>query len=239
MNSQEEKDFELILAYFDAQLSQEEMSSFENRLMDDVDFAEKVELYAKSIAIVDEIHPESEEQLRKKEWKELLQSEPKSQMKSMSWIVRIAAVFIVGMSTVFYFYNSEPDSGQLLEKAWEKEVGLDFILRGTINDSTAISLSKALKIFKSKKYQEVLTLLQPFDTTSKSFKEVLLLRALTQYQLQQIDLALTTLDSLETYAPQEAQWYKGLIYLETQEVEKAKDYIHIPSDSKGEIKLKQ
>ena len=81
--------------------------------------------------------------------------------------------------------------------------------------------------------------MKDYDSTSIYYKDVLLLRALSNHKKGQTQYAIKTLDTLQNYSPVIAQWYKGLIYIDSKEIEKAKTYLIIPKDSNEDIRLKK
>jgi tetratricopeptide (TPR) repeat protein len=101
-----------------------------------------------------------------------------------------------------------------------------------------VNLATALQLYKNKEYEQALTTLKKYTKASPHYKDILVVRALSYHKLQQTPIALQTLDSLTSYAPNISKWYKGLIYLENNELEKAALYIQLPTKPNQEIKLK-
>lgn len=238
MKKEQESDFEFISNYYDLELTEEEIILFEKRIKEDVSFAEKISLYKSSIEIVEEIDPNSEDNIRKREWRNIIRSN--KQTKTIQWqkIIGIAASLMIGFSVIYYFVFDDNDATNQIDKAWSKNVGLDFVYRSTI-DSTAFSLSEALERYKWKEYTKTLTILKEYNASSNDYKDILILRTLAYYRLQNSRKALKTLDTLETISPNISNWYKGLIYLESNDLKKAKLYLIIPNNSEEEIKLKR
>jgi hypothetical protein len=238
MKKEQESDFEFISKYYDLELTKEEVLLFEKKIKEDAFFAEKVSVYKKSIEIVEEIDPNSEDNIRKREWKNIIRS--KKQTKTVQWkkIIRIAASFIIAFSVIYYFVFDTNDATNQIEKAWSKNVGLDFVYRSTI-DSTTFSLSEALEKYKNKEYKGVLAILKEYDSTSSDYKSVLVLKSLAYHRLHDSEKALKTLDTLDIFSPNISKWYKGLIYLENSDLEKAKSYLVVPNNYQEEIKLKR
>ena len=71
------------------------------------------------------------------------------------------------------------------------------------------------------------------------YQDALLLRSLSLHKLNQIDTAIKTLDTLQNFNPVIAKWYKGLIYLSNNQIEKAEKFIIIPNNTDDSIKLKE
>ena len=239
MKNKHENDFEFIVSYFNLELTDQEMLLFEKKVKEDISFAKKVATYKESVTIVEEIDPNSEDSIRKQEWSKIIRNTKQSKVVQLRRIIGIAASLIIGFSLVFYFSSDKIDIDELTQKAWDKNAGLDFVLRGQTSDSTKIRLYKAARLYKNKEYDEVLAQLKDYDTSSSSYGDILLLRALSQHKMNRSKVALKTLDTLNSFSPEVSQWYKGLIYLDSKNFENAKLYIVIPKDSQEEIKLRK
>ncbi|CAM1366220.1 hypothetical protein [Tenacibaculum xiamenense] len=236
MNTNGDNDFEYIEAYFNLEFTEKENSVFEERLKEDLSFANKVDSYAKSLKLVDSINLNSEENNRKMQWKEILNDVEKNKsVRKLYWFFGIAASLLVLIGLNNYLFLSQPDYDSLVQQAWSKNVGLDFILRGTGADQTELDLNRALDLYKKKDFNRALNLLTPYESTSKKYNDILLLKALTFYRLHKEDIALKTLDTLQLTSVHIAKWYKGLIYLEKSDIKSAERFLHI-STSNIEIK---
>ncbi|WP_298519702.1 hypothetical protein [uncultured Kordia sp.] len=166
------------------------------------------------------------------------QPESKRSILHTKLILRIAAVLIIFISILWFYSNDKVDYKAIATKAWNKNIGLDFTVRNGTSNSTKVSLANALQFYNNKKYEQVIASLKKYTTTSSHYKDILVIRAVTHYKLGKTSIALKTLDSLKTYAPDIAKWYKGLIHLENNELDKASQYIQIPTKSNQDIKLK-
>lgn len=239
MKKEHENDFEFIVSYFDLELTDQEKLLFEKKVKEDVSFAKKVVIYKESIEIVEEIDPTSEEKIREQEWRSIVRENKQTRVIQLRKIIGIAASLIIGFSLIFYFSSNNTDIDTLTQKAWSKNVGLDFVLRGQTIDSTKVILSEAVDLYENKQYNEILILLKEYSTSSSFYKDILLLRALSYHKLNQSKVALKTLDTLDSFSPDISKWYKGLIYLDEEDIVNAKLYIMIPNDSQEGIKLKK
>ena len=106
-------------------------------------------------------------------------------------------------------------------------------------DSVTFSLSKSLAEYESGNYKAAINSLKRYDSTSHSYSDILILRALANHQLKNSEKAFKYLDTLNSFRPEVSQWYRGLICLDNNEIEDEKAYLHIPKDSHKEITLKK
>ncbi|WP_298417190.1 hypothetical protein [uncultured Kordia sp.] len=248
-------------------LSDEEHTSFLARMESDASFKEQVRLEEQLLHTLGDTYwsfATNDTHKRVQAYKKVLGSAETKQLKKtisaaitlyknrevttqkpshifkLRFILKIAALFVIFFSIFWYFSKDEKiDYASLTTKAWNKQVGLDFTLRSNSSDSIKMSLEKALHFYTHKKYDSTLIVLEKYPISSNQYKDVLLMRALANYKLQRIETTFSTLDSLQTYSPDVANWYKGLIYLSQQNHEKAALYLVIPSEPDQEIKLKK
>ena len=259
----------LIARFLRNELSNEEQASFLKRLESDPLFKEQVQLeeqllhllgetywsYAtndtnnkieayKSILKTDDTHElkttisKAIENYKRKQLKDE-KKEVSLRKNNFQLVIRIAAVLVIFCSLFWYFSNSSIDHKALTEAAWQKNIGLDFTVRNGSSDSTKATLAKALDLYTTKEYNEALHTLKAYSASSKHYKDILLIRALSYHQLNKTTIAFQTLDSVALYAPDISKWYKGLIHLENDELKKAALYLEIPTTSNQEIKLKK
>lgn len=201
----------------------------------------KVEAYKKILESVEtkELKETIAAAIQKYKEKETTKQQPNRVFK-LRFIGRIAALFLIFFSIVWFFSKDRNvDYVALTEKAWSKNVGLDFTLRSNSSEAINISLEEALHFYTQKKYDSTLIILEKYNTSTNRYKDVLLIRALANYRLQKTETAFSTLDSLQTYSPDVTNWYKGLIYLDQKNHEKAILFLEIPSEPNQEIKLKK
>lgn len=231
-----QNDFDFISDYFNLELSEKEMLLFEERMKDDSSFAKKVKVYKESVEIVDKIDPNSEEKLRQEKWRNSIKENRRTKIVQLQRFIGIAASLLIAFTLINYLFSNDSDSQ--IEKAWNKRVGLDFVLRSTM-DSVTLSVSEALFEYENKDYKKVLNTLKKYDSTSYPYSDVLILRALAYYKLKDSQKALRYLDTLSSFRPNVSKWYRGLIYLENDEIEKATLYLNIPNNPQKEITLKK
>lgn len=248
-------------------LSDEERVSFLARMESDASFKEQVILEEQLLYALDETYwsfATNDKHAKVKAYKKILESAETKELKEtiaaaiqhykekeslkqkpsrifkLQFIGRIAALFLIFFSIVWYFSkDGNVDYSVLTEKAWNKNVGLDFTLRSNSSEAINMSLEKALHFYTHKKYDSTLIILERYNTSTNRYKDVLLIRALANYRLQKTVTAFSTLDSLQTYSPDVANWYKGLIYLDQKNHKKAALFLEIPSKPNQEIKLKK
>lgn len=256
----------LIEQYLRGTLPNQEKTAFLKRLEADAIFKAQVQLEEQMLATLGETYwsfVNNKTHERIEAYKKLLESEETAVLKSsiananeaykqaqksnseakhpiinLRIVASIAAILIIFISAFWFFTADELDYKAIADNAWNKDVGLDFTVRNGATDSTKVSVTNALQFYKNAAYEQAISSLKKYTMTSAHYKDILVVRALSYHKLQQTSTALQTLDSLKNYAPNISKWYKGLIYLENNELEKAALYIHIPTESNQEIKLK-
>lgn len=245
-----EKDSVLIERFLDFNLSDEELTAFEERLSKDLKFENEFQTYLAAHYVVNDFSISDKEQLRKQQWNNILNKKELTQAQKnipWHWIGGIAAGFIL----LFSIWKTnqivqEPNMSVLLNQAWEKEVGLDYTsLRSLDKDSIKIQLHHSFESYQNKKYQLAIHLLSDFKRTNTAlfYEDILLIRALSNYKIGNTVVALKTLDTLANYPTRKkskvALWYQGLIHLEMGDTEAAQKFIVLPSGKSQEIKLKK
>lgn len=256
----------LIEQFLRNELSDSARASFLERMESDASFKEQVDLEAQLLNVLGDLYwsfATNDKNARVEAYKKILESKETEQLKTtiaktieeykqnssdtsssriskLNFILRIAAVFLIFFVAIFWYFsnNSQIDYSELTAQAWNKNVGLDFTVRNNTSDSTKMALEKALQYYSHKKYDQTLLVLKQFNHPNTRYKDVLLMRALAYYRLQKPQVALKTLDSLESYAPDISKWYQGLIYLDQHQLEKASLFLEIPIQPDQEIKLK-
>ena len=245
-----EEDSHLIKRFLDLDLSDEELIIFEERLSKDFEFEKNFQAYLVAHNVVDDSLATKKEQLRKQEWKDILTKEKSIPItKKTSWrlIGGVAASFVLLVSIwQILVFSKAPDLSDSLNKAWNKEVGLDYnSFRSLDKDSIQTIIYRSFEAYKSKNYQRTIDILKYLkrDTKTYYFEDVLLLRALSHYKRGDRDIALKTLDTLVDYPTGKKSnvglWYQGLIYLEMGDTKAAKNILVLPNNNSQEIKLKK
>lgn len=243
-------------------LSNEEKERFYDRMENDAVFKEQVVLEQQLIEVLGETYwsfATNKKHNRIKAYQTLLESEETQELKSkisnaitahkrelnksgrlriMKTVIGIAAVFMIVFSIFQYATTDTINYEALVEKAWNKNIGLDFTVRNSTTDANKITLNKALHLYHQKNYSAVLKMLSDFDKTNSHYKNALVLRALANYRTGKLDVTFKTLDTLDLYAPDISKWYKGLIHVTDKNLEKAALYLELPNASDEEIKLK-
>ncbi|MEM9546275.1 MAG: hypothetical protein AAGA77_09880 [Bacteroidota bacterium] len=238
MKRDEDQDIAFIEAYFNMELSEDGTKQFQKRWETDSDFAEKVVHYKRSMDLVNDKYSDKERVERIIRWNHLISDanmESSAESNWKIWVVAITAFLLLIMVAIWSF-RSEPNYTRLVAQAWDQRVGLDFVVRNETRDLKPIQLS--LDTYDQKAYERALESLKIYDTSDVQYHDVLLLRALSLYQLNRWEESLLTLDSLATYDLALADWYRGLIHLTNGNKEKATEYIQIPESGNGSIKLK-
>ncbi|EZH73397.1 hypothetical protein ATO12_15770 [Aquimarina atlantica] len=246
MKEIQDKDITLITRYFDLDLSEKEMKSFDQRLQQDAVFADKVSRYQHSINLITKNYPSTHQKQRAKKWKQLITEDQASHKKtSWKWIAGIATIFLLLISSwYFMFPTQEIDLNELAQKAWNKNVGFsDYQVRNTTEENPKQVVIDAFKLYKKKDYLSAIETLEKYDYSLLYYEDALLIRALSIHKMGNSKEAMQLLDSLVNHPTgrlsNEALWYKGLIYLDLNDLESAKKYLEIPENTTSEIQLKQ
>lgn len=155
------------------------------------------------------------------------------------WVTGIAAIAILSFSLFQYLTPTKVDYSPMLTAAWNKKIGLDFVVRNSDSSNHVIEHLNALKMFENKQYDSLSSVLASYDDKSANYQNVLLLKALTRYKLKQTTNAIKTLDTLSQYSADISKWYKGLMYLEAGNLDKAKLFIEVPNKNTEQIRYKE
>ncbi|WP_025742733.1 tetratricopeptide repeat protein [Aquimarina pacifica] len=242
----ENKDIELTQRYFDLELSEDELKSFENKLKDDKTFLEHVQTYKEGLDEVEVLY-QAEKEERIGHWRSLIHKEnaeserPENAKSSkvilLKWMVGIAAsimIFMVGKQ--FVGTSSSIDMASELQVAWDREVGLDYAsMRGNKVDSMKSIIVTAYNAFDNSSYDEVIAILRNYPQQKTYYEDALFLKALSNYRKGEVQVALETLDTIINYQSGRkkdvAMWYTGLIYLEQEDLASAQKYVTITKNS--------
>ncbi len=247
MNHQD-KDIDLIIRCFDLALSDTELEAFEQQLLNDSAFRNKVETYKEAQRLINKNYPSNAEQLRFKKWKRLLKKQEAEKLikrPSWKWLGGIAAACILFFSIwQLTFTSSSPNMEQHITNAWNKKVGLDYTaFRNATKDTIKQKIVTAFKFYKTKNYQSALNALRHYKTATPYYEDVLLLKGLSYYRKGKTTIALKTLDTLSLYPTGKkrdvARWYLGLIHLEQGNTKVAKRFLVLPENSNETITLKE
>lgn len=257
----------LIARFLRNELSDAAQTAFLKRLETDTSFKEQVQLEKQLLDALGETYwsyATNDTNKRIEAYKNILESDDTQQLKStiskaietykrkaseeaeashrksnFQFAKRVAAMLVIFCSLFWYFSKDSINHKTLTTAAWQKNIGLDFTVRNGSSDSIKVTLAKALRLYTNKEYYQTLQTLKTYNASSKHYKDVLVLRALSHHKLDKTAIAFQTLDSLAMYAPNISKWYKGLIHLENDELKKAELYLEIPTTSNQEIKLKK
>ncbi|MFD2568440.1 tetratricopeptide repeat protein [Pseudotenacibaculum haliotis] len=160
---------------------------------------------------------------------EIALKKPPSQKKNLWLYTAATAVLIFFVVNVFML---KPKSNEeLFSKYIQKTDLFALIDRGYVgNDSL---LSKAQDYFDNKEYQKAADILTQVVDSSKN-SNVYIYLAISQIELNEFDKAEKTLNKLilsRLLDAQKAYWFKSLLYLKTDQVEKSKKELQIIIDS--------
>ncbi|WP_282089706.1 tetratricopeptide repeat protein [Aquimarina algiphila] len=242
-----DKDIEYIEKFFNLELSEDELSVFEARLEKEPEFAQKLKNYRLSIDLVEKEYTSDTEKTREEKWRAIVKEEkdPKIIKLNWKWIVGLAASFLLLFFGWQYIENTKQlDLAALTQDSWDKKIGLDYrMMRTTNHDSLQIIILNAFDAYEDKEYGKAYSILEPFIPTTIYYEDALLIRALSQYRLGNVEQSLRTLDTLSSFPSGKkakvALWYQGLIYLDLGEKKAAQEFLLLPKSKDQNIKLKE
>jgi hypothetical protein len=238
----------LIERFLKNELSEKEKQSFLDRLSSDASLREQVDLERqlmdslneKSWSFLEDTdHPEI------REFEALLKSDEVKKSKQAiqdageayknkkkptnNWFFYVAAAIAILIFSTLIFRPFEKSNSELFASYIEKNDLLGLVSRGNSDSIYA----KAEASFENSEYQEVVNLLSPtLDTVKNS--NVYLYLAISQMILENYSEAEKTLDKLissDLLDSQKGYWYKGLLYLKSDQIEKSKKELQLIIDN--------
>ncbi len=241
-----EKDLTIILRYFDLDLSDEELLFFEKRMEEDEEFAQMVRIYRESEKTVNQAYQNSDDNARIQQWRAQIEANQKPKIKNTPWlwVGGIAAAIALLFFGLQINNTSKQDFKLAVKEAWNKNIGLDYkSMRNVEKDSLKSIILTAVDSYENGKYRIAIDALQHFNNTMYYYEDALLLKGLSYYKNGKLKKAILTLDTLANYPTQRkaktAKWYQGLIYLELDQLDKAKEFITISNNGNSVIQLKE
>jgi hypothetical protein len=242
-----EKDI-LIAQFLRGELSEQERQSFMDRLASDTEFREQFLLEKQLTDSLDEDSwsffenantaeiKEYEAIFRSKETQQLKQAIQKaqesynqSQKPKRNWILYVAAAAIITLFSVLLFNQSEESTDELFASYLQKSNLLALVNRNG-NDSI---FSLAQTSFDNKQYNRVVELLSPIADTTKN-SNVYVYLAISDIELGAFSKAEKILNKLiasDLLDSQKGHWYKSLLYLKSNQLEKSKRELQLIIDS--------
>ena len=234
----------LIERFLNGQLSEEEQTFFLERMENDVEFKEQVTLEKQLVESLNDDSwsfleegdnsevKEYESILRNKETQDIRQAISQAQdaykktqvPKKKNWLGYAIAASVTILVAIAIFTNKDKNPQELYASFLQKTDLLALIDRG---DYTI--LSSAQESFDKKEYQETIRLLSQI-TDSTQNANVYLYLALSQMELNQYSDAESTLERLiksDFLDAEKGYWYKSLLYLKSDQIEKLKAELKI------------
>ncbi|MEQ6123683.1 tetratricopeptide repeat protein [Pseudotenacibaculum sp. MALMAid0570] len=239
----------LIERFLNGELSKEERKSFLERVNSDVEFKEHVTLEKQLRESLDEnswSFLEEDDNPEVTEFEAIYKSEETQELKKTiaqaqdeynktsvpkrkNWLAYSAAASVL-IFIAYNVFNLSPKSNDALFSSYLQ--GTDLLALVDRSDSIN-QLAKAQVFFDKKEYQKTIEILTQVVDTSKN-GNVYLYLALSQIELQKYDEAEVTLNKLinsNLLDAQKGYWYKGLLYLKSDQTEKTKEELQIIIDS--------
>lgn len=244
------KDFILIERYFKFQLSEEELSTFEQLMKDDAVFANLVYKYHASQKSATEFYTAEEEKKRKADWRNLLEQDEQHEKNKntiiyLKRLVAAVVVILLGVALFFVIFSTNKNQqwDELLAEArtMSPEVEIQ-LLRGSPENKEDELFKDAYSLYLGKEYKSAILLFNKVQEDSKHYEDALLLTAISHYYVKEYETSLTLLDSLKDVSVLKYEtvglWYTSLNYLEQDKSEEAIPSLQKLSDSDNELSEK-
>lgn len=229
----------LIERFLKNELSKEETQSFLDRFNSDIDFKERVILEKQLFDSLDEnlwsfVEEKDSDQVKayeailknpetqniKRAVEEAQEEYNKSQKPSKNWFLYLAAAVVIVLFSTLIF-NTKTKSNQELFASYLQDTNLlSLVDRGQYDSVFNIAQTS----FDNKEYSKVVNTLSGVVDTVKSGNAYIYL-AISQIELKNYVNAEQTLDKLinsDLLDSQKGYWYKGLLYLKSDQIEKSK-----------------
>lgn len=143
---------------------------------------------------------------------------------SKKWLFYAAAAMLVLMFSVYSIIDSKDTPQQLFSMYFNPDELPGLAVRGANEDDI---LLKAEQLFNEQKYAEAIPLLdQSIASMDKDLGAIYLYKGISHMEIEQFDTAETTFNSLiesDLLDAQKGHWYKALLYLKNDELEKAQN----------------
>jgi tetratricopeptide (TPR) repeat protein len=238
----------LIERFLDDQLSSEEKRSFLKRLDTDSDFKDYFELEKQLYDSFNDNHwsfiedSSSDEILAyetllkdpqtKKIQKAIEKANDlyqKNQKPSKNWLLYIAAAVVIALFSTVIFNNISPQEKDLYAVYLQKTELLSLVDRGAYDSIFSTTQSA----FENQEYEEVMNSLLPIIDSINNGNAYIYL-AIAQLELERFEEAEETLDefiSSDLLDSQKGYWFKSLLYLKANRLEKTKEELQGIIDS--------
>lgn len=222
-------EFQLIQRYYQFDLLEKELNDFRNRMDSDKAFARLVFHYHSSQKAAAEFYQSEEDRNRTANWERVLKGETPFEQKktphfSYAWRIAATLLVLIGISSLLSLFakNDSEKWANLAIEAKEMNPRVEFAaMRG--HEKSLIT--DAFALYHSGEYPSAIQLFNKVADDSEHYSDAILFTALCYYQEKEYDQFFSLLDTTERNLPpkwqQQLLWYKGLIYLEQQEIDKA------------------
>lgn len=232
-----EYDIDKIDNYLSARLTEKERLAFESSMQND----KGLEKAVKEHQLLKTTLREIVFQQKKEEFRALLEKikiEEKPTPKTQIWVSKliIAGVILLGLLFAiisWYGRNDKPAESIPLHIALAQKAWLDSpeLFYGLLRNNTDLNKDEKLILlaydaYTEKKYTELQDILSRFTEQSANYEDVILLKALAQYNQQNEDEALVLLNAGLQLSKNKQhglmQWYKSLLMLKAGKVQEAR-----------------
>ncbi|MEA3444857.1 MAG: hypothetical protein U9R19_09060 [Bacteroidota bacterium] len=235
--------FELIDNFLMGRLDEQEMQSVKDRISTDTEFAETVAEHMKIIKLI-RVHEENK--IRRK-FSELDETQNTGKQVKKVYMIRtlaVAASISLILISYFAFFSNSFNKIEGNEIASNMpyvceylQPPINYFMQRSRGRSEENKLSDAMLLYDNQQYKQASIIFDELLLTDSNKVNVLFYGGVSYAKSNQPKKALECFMETETKEnifSQELQWYKSLIYLDTGEIEKAKELLYgiINSESK-------
>lgn len=209
---------ELIALYFSNQLSDESKDKFDHLLTTDSDFAKEVNFQKNLKTII----TKEEQQDLKAELASIENSTKNTSKTYTKWLIAASIIVILAIPSLMFFGQKTTNKDALFAANFEPYKNVVHpIVRGESSDDIK---TKAFIAYEAKSYDDALLY---FNTILKEHPDgaILFYKSIILLQKEDYNKALGILESntaIPNQLKQQQQWYLGLVYLKTNQTDKAK-----------------
>jgi hypothetical protein len=245
-----------IESYISNSMSKEEHDLFEKEIKKNPELKKEINL-AKELNhfLIDEyLDYKPSNKKSKKELKEFLKSDQaknleetlnkvkneyhsrKSQPKKLNYFYAAAAVFLLFMSVIAYNFSNQTTPETLFAQYYSTNDLPSVIKRDNNNDAFKQGVLK----FQSKNYKDAISDFKHYESNNKSIdKRMYLYSGIANMELKNYEIAIQDFDKIiqsDLLDNSKGLWFKALLYLKKQDIEKSKNVLEIILKSKTNFK---
>ncbi len=238
---EDERKEQLLQNYLDNKLTTKETAEFNKLIKEDNEFAADVQAFETldhGLSSLGYQHLKNDVKSWEKEWLKDTTDETKTQ--SMFSFYSVAAVILILISVgIIFYYNSSTDPQELFAQNYTPYQ--DMILQRGSDDVENQSLTEGMQAYNMQQYDLAANKLNHYLSSFPSEYGAALYLGISQMELDNFDsseqnLVLAMNDPMFT---QQSQWYLSLLYLKSEQTEKAREKLIEISLNKDHYKSKE